>query len=198
MALTRYEKTGLAISLIIITLVATLFPMLVLSAPSEHNYKIMQGDWMYMIRHREGMYGGEIGKMVMVKGQPVEIEYRYADLISTRENRIKFTTPLFEYNDLLVEGRIEYRSFDKKEDHWRYRFIVEYTPHIYGPFYLFAKLQPRWAFKDQGTVFDARDQLGITYKHQNWKITPFIERKGMEGYDKQMTVIGTHFEIKLP
>ena len=198
MALSRYEKQGLAISLTVIVLVATFFPMLVLSAPSEHNYKVKQGDWMYMFRHREGMYGGEIGKMVMVKGHPLEIEYRYADLISTRENRIKFTTPLFEYNDLLVEGRIEYRSFDKKEDHWRYRFILEYTPHIYGPFYLYAKLQPRWAFKDEGTKFDARDQFGITYKQDNWKITPFIERKAMEGYDKQMTVIGTHFEIKLP
>ena len=31
MALSRYEKNGLAISLVIITLVATLFPMLVLS-----------------------------------------------------------------------------------------------------------------------------------------------------------------------
>ena len=38
------------------------------AAPSEHNYKVKQGDWMYMFRHREGMYGGEIGKMVMVKG----------------------------------------------------------------------------------------------------------------------------------
>ena len=197
MALQKREKIGLVISFIIIGVVAYVFPMLVLAAPSEHNYKVKQGDWMYMFRHREGMYGGEIGKMVMVKGHPLEIEYRYADLISTRENRIKFTTPLFEYNDLLVEGRIEYRSFDKKEDHWRYRFIVEYTPHIYGPFYLFAKLQPRWAFKDEGTVFDARDQLGITYKHKNWKMTPFIERKGMEGYEKKMTVIGTHFEIKL-
>ena len=52
-------------------------------------------------------------------------------------------------------------------------------------------------FKDAGTKFDSRDQLGITYKQGNWKITPFIERKGTEGWDKKMTVIGTHFEIKL-
>ena len=127
----------------------------------------------------------------------IEVMYRYADLRDTRENRIKFTGEFFSYKDLTVEGRMEFRSFDKKEDHWRYRFIFEYTPHLYGNWYLYAKLQPRWAFKDAGTKFDSRDQLGITYKQGNWKITPFIERKGTEGWDKKMTVIGTHFEIKL-
>ena len=194
MALSRYEKQGLAISLTIIVLVATFFPMLVLSAPSEHNYKAKQNDWEYTYRHREGAWHFEVGNKV----GPVEVMYRHADLRNTRENRIKFTHELFSYQDLTLEHRMEYRSFDKKEDHWRYRFILEYTPHIYGPFYLYAKLQPRWAFKDGGTKFDARDQFGITYKQDNWKITPFIERKAMEGYDKQMTVIGTHFEIKLP
>ena len=127
----------------------------------------------------------------------IEVMYRYADLRDTRENRIKFTGEFFSYKDLTVEGRMEFRSFDKKEDHWRYRFIFEYTPHLYGNWYLYAKLQPRWAFKDADTKFDSRDQLGITYKQGNWKITPFIERKGTEGWDKKMTVIGTHFEIKL-
>jgi len=163
------------------------------AAPSEHNYKAKQNDWEYTYRHREGAWHVEIGNKV----GPVEVMYRYADLRDTRENRIKFTHELFSYKDLTVEHRMEFRSFDKKEDHWRYRFIFEYTPHIYGPFYLYAKLQPRWAFKDGGTKFVARDQLGLTYKHRNWKITPFIERKGMEGYEKKMTVLGTHFEIKL-
>ena len=78
-----------------------------------------------------------------------------------------------------------------------YRFIGEYTPHLYGPFYLYAKWQPRWSFKDSGTKFDARDQLGITYKQRNWKVTPFIERKAVEGYEYRQTVYGTHFEVKL-
>jgi len=193
MALEKREKIGLVISAIIIASVAYIFPMLVMAEPSEHNYKIKQDDWEYTYRHREGAWHAEIGNKV----GPVEVMYRYADLRNTRENRIKFTHELFTYHDLTVEHRIEYRSFDKKEDHWRYRFIFEYTPHLYGPIYLYAKVQPRWAFKDEETVFDARDQLGLTWKQDNWKITPFIERKGMEGYEKKMTVLGTHFEIKL-
>ena len=53
------------------------------------------------------------------------------------------------------------------------------------------------ALKDAGAKFDSRDQLGITYKKDNWKITPFIERNGTEGYGFKQTVYGTHFEIKL-
>jgi len=192
MALLKREKIGLVISFIIIAFVVYVFPMLVLAAPSEHNYKAKQDDWEYTYRHREGAWHVEIGNKI----GPVEVMYRYADLRNTRENRIKFTHELFSYKDLLLEHRMEFRSFDKKENHWRYRFILEYTPHLYGPWYLYAKLQPRWAFKDGGTKFDARDQLGITYKHKNWKVTPFIERKGMEGYEKKMTVLGTHFEVK--
>ena len=85
----------------------------------------------------------------VIRLSPIEVMYRYADLRDTRENRIKFTE-FFSYKDLTVEGRMEFRSFDKKEDHW-YRFIFEYTPHLYGNWYLYAKLQPRWAFKDAGT-----------------------------------------------
>ena len=197
MAMTKRDKKGLVISFCIIATVAYLFPMLAMAEPSEHNYKIKQDDWMYMFRHREGMYGGEIGKMFMIEGQQVEIEYRYADLISTRENRIKFTHLLFTHHDLTVEHRMEHRSFDKKEDHWRYRLIFEYTPHIYGPIYLFAKVQPRWAFKDERTVVDHRDQLGLTWKQDNWKFTPFVERYALDGFEYRRTVYGTHFEYKL-
>jgi len=193
MALSRYEKQGLIISLIIITLVATLFPMLILADDSEHNYKAKKGDWEYTFRHREGGKHIEIGNKI----GPIEVMYRYADLVNTQENRIKFTGEFFSYKDLVFEGRMEYRHFNNKESHWRYRFIGEYTPHLYGPFYFYAKWQPRWSFKDSGTKFDARDQLGITYKYRNWKITPFIERKAMEGYEYRQTVYGTHLEVKL-
>jgi hypothetical protein len=96
-----------------------------------------------------------------------------------------------------VGHRIEYRSFDNKEDHWRYRFIFEYTPHLYGPIHLYAKVQPRWAFKDGRTVVDHRDQLGLTWKGENWKITPFVERYALDGFEYRRTVYGTHFEYKL-
>ena len=99
-------------------------------------------------------------------------------------------------NKISVEGRIEYRDFDNKESHWRYRFITEYTPHLFGNFYLYAKWQPRWSMKDAGVKFDSRDQLGITYKGSNWKVTPFIERNSTEGYNLKQVVYGTHFEAK--
>ena len=192
MALSRYEKQGLTLSLIIITLVATFFPMLLL-ADEEYNYKLKKNDWEYTFRHREGGKHIEIGNKI----GPIEVMYRYADLVNTQENRIKFTGEFFSYKDLVFEGRMEYRHFNNKESHWRYRFIAEYTPHLYGPFYLYAKWQPRWSFKDSGTKFDARDQLGITYKEANWKVTPFIERKSTEGYARKMTVTGIHWEAKL-
>jgi len=178
-----------------------LFLALVLAMPTaviasdqqEYNYKLKKNDWEYTFRHREGGKHIEIGNKV----GPIEVMYRYADLVNTQENRIKFTGEFFSYKDLVLEGRMEYRHFNNKESHWRYRFIAEYTPHLYGPFYLYAKWQPRWSFKKKGTKFDARDQLGITYKEKNWKVTPFIERKSTEGYARKITVTGIHWEAKL-
>lgn len=180
------------------TIVALLASAFFFCAPafaeeSEHNYKLKKDDWGFTYRHREGGWHVEVGNKI----GPVEVMYRYADLVTTKENRIKFTSEFFSYKDLTIEGRIEYRGFDNKESHWRYRFITEYTPRLYKNFYLYAKWQPRWSFKDAGTKFDARDQLGITYKGRNWKITPFIERNGTDGYDYKQTVYGTHFEMKL-
>ena len=193
MALSRYEKKGLVISLVVIALVATLFPMLILAEPSEHNYKVKKDDWEYTYRHRERGWHLEVGNKI----GPIEVMYRRADLVTSKEDRIKFTHELFTYHDLTVEHRIEYRSFDNKEDHWRYRFIFEYTPHLYGPFYLYAKVQPRWAFKDGRTVIDHRDQLGLTWKEDKWKITPFIERYAIDGFEYRRTVYGTHFEYQI-
>jgi len=168
-------------------------PHAVIASDQEYNYKIKKNDWEYTFRHREGGKHIEVGNKI----GPIEVMYRYADLVSTQENRIKFTGEFFSYKDLTIEGRIEYRHFNNKESHWRYRFITEFTPHLHGPFYLYAKWQPRWSFKDSGTKFDARDQLGITYKQQNWKVTPFIERKATEGYNYRITVTGIHWEAKL-
>ena len=179
--------------LIITTLLASVFSVCAMAEESEHNYKAKIDDWEYTYRHREGRWHVE----AVNKIGPVEVMYRYADQRSSIENRIKFTWAFLELDDLTVEGRMEYRHFDNKESHWRYRFITEYTPRIYKNFHLYVKWQPRWALKDAGAKFDSRDQLGITYKKDNWKITPFIERNGTEGYGFKQTVYGTHFEIKL-
>jgi len=171
-----------------------LVPALVFASDEqEYNYKLKHDNWEYTFRTREDRWHVEVGNKI----GPVEVMYRYADQDGTIENRIKFTTELFEYEDLVVEGRMEFRGFDNKESHWRYRFIAEYTPHIVGPLYLYAKWQPRWSFKDAGTKFDARDQLGITYKGDGWKITPFVERNSTEGYNMKQTVSGIHWEAKI-
>ena len=165
----------------------------VASDEQEYNYKIKDGDREYTFRTREDKWHVEVGDKV----GPVEVMYRYADQDGSIENRIKFTTELFSFSDLVMEGRMEYRHFDNKESHWRYRFIAEYTPHLTGNWYLYAKWQPRWSFKDADTKFDARDQLGITYKINGWKITPFVERNSGEGYGMKQTVSGIHWEAKL-
>ena len=165
------------------------------AAPSEHNYKAKQDDWEYTYRHRRKVLGT---LRSVIRLGTIEVMYRYADLRDTRENRIKFTGEFFSYKDLTVEGRMEFRSFDKRKKITGGIGLSLSTSicTVIGICMSF-KLQPRWAFKDAGTKFDSRDQLGITYKQGNWKITPFIERKGTEGWDKKMTVLGTHFEIKL-
>ena len=95
------------------------------SDEQEYNYKLKQDDWEYTFRTREDKWHVEVGNKV----GPVEVMYRYADQDGTIENRVKFTTEFFEYKDVVVEGRIEFRGFDNKESPWRFRFIAEYTPH---------------------------------------------------------------------
>ena len=181
------------ITTVMLALGISFTPTVFASEEQEYNYKLKQDDWEYTFRTREDKWHVEVGNSV----GPVEVMYRYADLDGTIENRIKFTTEFYSYKDLSFEGRIEYRHFDNKESHWRYRFITEYTHHLTGNLYLYAKWQPRWSFKDAGKKFDARDQLGITYKGDGWKITPFIERKSTEDYDRKMTVTGIHWEAKI-
>lgn len=159
----------------------------------EYNYKLKHNDWVLTHRSRENTYHFEVGKKIF----GTEYTYRYADLNGTIENRIKLTTDLYSYKDFSLKGRTEFRSFDNKESHWRVRLIAEYNPHLYGNLYLFTRLDPRWALKDAGTVFDSRDQLGITYKGDNWKITPFIERNSTEGYRKNMILSGIYWEAEL-
>ena len=87
---------------------------------SEHNYKVKKDDWTYTYRHREGTWHTEIGNKV----KDISVMYRFAELNGTTENRIKFTHNLFQHKFLKLDHRIEYRHFDNKESHWRYRFIL--------------------------------------------------------------------------
>jgi hypothetical protein len=200
MNLIKYERIRLLISFTIITFVAFTFPMQISAAETqqEYNFKIATQDgWEFTHRQREGNWHAEVGNKV----GPIEVMYRYADLGRKTENRIKFTGEFFNvsgaWGDLTVEGRMEYRHFDITESYWRWRFIAEYEKHIWGPAHLWAKWQPRVSFRDRGNVFDARDQLGIKFKVDNFRITPFIERYSVEDYDFKRTVSGVHFEWKL-
>jgi len=159
----------------------------------EYNYKLKHEDWIFTHRSRENTYHFEVGKKLW----GTEYTYRYADLNGTIENRIKFTTDLFSHGGFTLKGRTEYRNFDNEESHWRWRFIAEYNPHLYGNLYLFTRIDPRWSFKDAGTAFDSRDQIGITYKATSWRITPFLERNSTEGYHMNQTVGGIHWEANI-
>ena len=159
---------------------------------TEHNYKLKNNDWVYTYRHREATWHTEIGNSI----GPVQVMYRYADLDGTIENRIKFTHKLFQYKNFKIGHRMEYRHFDNQESHWRYRFILEAKKEIVDNIYLWAKVQPRWSFKDK-TSFDARDQLGIQFVSGKLKITPFIERGATEDYRQKNVLYGTYFEYTL-
>ena len=73
-------------------------PTAVIASDQEYNYKIKKNDWEYTFRHREGGKHIEVGNKI----GPIEVMYRYADLVNTQENRIKFTGEFFSYKDLTV------------------------------------------------------------------------------------------------
>jgi hypothetical protein len=158
----------------------------------EHNYKAQKDDWTYTYRHREGTWHTELGKKV----KDVNVMYRFAELNGTIENRIKFTHNLFQHKFLKLDHRIEYRHFNNKESHWRYRFILSAEHKISDTVSLWAKIQPRVSFKNE-TQFDSRDQFGLKFKHGKLSISPFIERGGTEDYRYKQTVIGTHLKYKI-
>jgi hypothetical protein len=132
----------------------------------------------------------------------LDVTYRYADLIITKEKRIKFTVPMFKYGsdfgDISLKARMEYRSFDNKEDHWRYRFIAGYQYNFNDHVQAWMTLQPRWAFKDQQTKFDSRDQIGIKFSYENISISPFAERyTNGEISNHTINIFGTYVVLKL-
>ncbi|MEK9805521.1 MAG: hypothetical protein VW551_04415 [Euryarchaeota archaeon] len=160
---------------------------------TEHNYKFKDNDWTYTFRHREGTYHTEIGKQV----GPINVMYRYADLDGTIENRIKFTHKLYQYKNIKLSHRIEYRDFDNEESHWRYRFILDVKHQVADDVYLWAKVQPRWSMKDVRTSFDTRDQIGLQFVFGDVKVSPFVERGATEDYRHNYVLYGTYFEYKL-
>ena len=177
---------------LVAALILSVISFSVSAEETEHNYKLKNNDWVYTYRHREGTYHTEIGKQV----GPVQVMYRYADLDGITENRIKFTHKLFQYKNFKIGHRIEYRHFNNKESHWRYRFILEAKKEIIDNVYLWGKIQPRWSFKDN-TSFDARDQIGLQFVSGRFKITPFIERGATEDYRYKKVLYGTYFEYTL-
>jgi hypothetical protein len=159
---------------------------------SEHNYKAQNGDWTYTYRHREGTWHTELGKKV----KDIDVMYRFAELNGTIENRIKFTHNIYKAKFLKLDHRIEYRHFDNKESHWRYRFILSAERKISDSVSLWVKIQPRVSFKNE-TQFDSRDQFGFKFKYGKLSVSPFVERGGTEDYRYKQTVIGTHLKYKI-
>jgi hypothetical protein len=201
MALSKRDKKGTIIALVILTLCLTTFPMILgaTEVREEYNFKVTEDDWTVTHRQRQNTYHFELGKQV----GPINIMYRYADLNKTKENRIKFTAKLFslgdkdEWGKVKVSGRVEYRHFTVGPNHWRARFITDYERTIYGPVTGWIKWQPRVSFKNGTQVFDARDQLGIKFKHNNLTIAPFYERSSVRHYDIKYYVAGAHITYKL-
>lgn len=126
----------------------------------------------------------------------VNIKAGKIDLIDAKENRIKFTHNIYKSNHFKLDHRIEYRHFDTKESHWRYRFILSAKRKIADNVWLWAKIQPRISLKDE-KVFDARDQFGVQYRNGKLKVSPFVERGATEDYKHKQIVYGTHVEYEI-
>lgn len=160
----------------------------------EYNFKQKIEDYTFTQRSREGTWHIEVGTDV----KDINVMYRYADLNGTIENRAKFTHKLFAYGPISLSHRIEYRHFDNKESHWRYRFILGGKYPLGSNTEAWFKIQPRLAFKDAGTQFDSRDQLGLNFKFKNIKVGPFVERASKKDIGNVNNyVAGINFSAKL-
>ena len=119
---------------LVLVILASLFVCPAYAEIAEHNYKVKKDDWTYTYRHREGTWHTEVGKKV----GPIAVMYRHADLIDAKENRIKFTHNIYKSKHFKLDHRIEYRHFDTKESHWRYRFILSAKRKIADNVWLWA------------------------------------------------------------
>ncbi|HKK22245.1 MAG TPA: hypothetical protein VJ947_01055 [Pseudohaliea sp.] len=161
----------------------------------EHNYKVNEGPWLATYRHAEGTWHVEVGRDIA----GVEITYRHADLRVTDEDRIKFTHSLWQEGGFSLEHRMEYRKFSAAalDDHWRYRFIINYRQPLSEHLTAWIKLQPRMAFRDD-RLFDARDQVGIEFRFGDLRISPFYERYARGSWGNRAgNVFGTHLSLAL-
>lgn len=183
------------IASVLLSMVAT---TVTAATEQEYNFKEKINDWTFTQRSRENTWHFEAGHSVPFIWDNLDFTFRYADLDGTVEKRYKFTQVLGHYGPVVLSGRSEFRSFDNKEDHWRYRFIIDYKHAITSNADVWIKLQPRWAFKDAGTHLDARDQAGVDFNFDNIKFGLFVERSAANSWGNHSgTVIGTNFTLKM-
>lgn len=92
------------------------------------------------------------------------------------EERVKFTYALWKHGPLSLKSRMEYRTFNIKDDYWRYRWIMGFDLPLNDEITVWSRIQPRWKVKDDLTIDDWRNQLGLTIGKDIVKFSPFIER----------------------
>jgi len=131
-------------------------------AAYESNFKQSFGNFYLKERKSTASEHIEVG----VKDfHGVEVTYRYANLGTTTESRIKFTKKWSTYKNFSLSTRTEYRSFNNKSNYWRARLILEMNVPLSENFSLWGKFDPRWSFKKNGVNADSRHQIGVKYRN---------------------------------
>ena len=174
---------------------------------AESNYKLSTSNAYVSLRSRDLHNNQRDYAHIELGYNPrgLEIAYRYSvddngseeDII---ENRWKFTRKLYEYGWFTLKTRMEYRDFNIKIDHWRFRWMFEYEQPIGEKLGLWAIIQPRWEVREDFNIDDWRNQFGIYLSDGPMKFGPFLERYSSgtnQGLGESLWFFAVNVEISL-
>ena len=164
----------------------------------KEEYNFVQKWDRYSLQQRFTDSGTKFLQLKVKLGDGWKVGYRHVvSDTGNHERRMILDKKLFEVYKFSVLTRLEHRDYRYKEDYFRARVEVKYQ-HMFNPrFGFWAKLSPRYSFKNDDTVFSSRDAVGLTFKHKNMTFSPFVTRDTNKEFNNHVsTTVATKFTVQ--
>lgn len=165
----------------------------------KEEYNFVQKWDRYSLQQRFTDSGTKFLQLKVNLGDGWKVGYRHiVSDTGNHERRMILDKKLLEVYKFSVLTRLEHRDYRYKEDHFRTRVEVKYQ-HMFNPrFGIWAKVSPRYSFKNNDTIFSSRDAIGLTFKHKNMTFSPYVTRDTNDSLNNHVsTTVATRFTIKL-